>query len=320
MGPQRAVRRVGCRMPKLAILLGLHDGERYLRAQLDSLLAQTWTDWVLIVSDDSTSPRGREILAAFADNVGRDRVQVIAGPRCGAAQNYLQLFQNIPAECRFVALCDQDDAWLPGKLDRAVAALMTIPDGQPAAVFGAREVCDRALGRPKRQGAPKHAPGFRNALVQNVMPGNTIVMNAAAAAICAATARQAAGIVAHDWWVYQIISGAGGHILYDQKICVLYRQHSANLVGAGLGVRAVLRRGLAAIGGCHRQWNSAQLQALTAAVDHLSVENQQVLRRFAALRDATMRDRIRLFAGLGLYRQTRAGQAMLWLQTLMGRI
>lgn len=307
-------------MPALAILLGLHEGERFLRAQLDSLGLQTWTDWCLVVSDDSITPHGRRIVDDFAACVGAARVRVIAGPRRGAAQNYLHLFQHIPSDCRFVALCDQDDVWLPGKLARAVAALQTVPTDLPAAVFAGRAVCSRTLGRPRRPAPPRRAPGFCNALVQNIMPGNTIVMNAPAARLCAVTAARAVGIAAHDWWVYQLVTGAGGNILHDHRLAVLYRQHDRNLVGAGLGPVATVLRAFAGLAGRHRRWNDGHLGALVAVAGHLSPANQQRLARFVALREAPLRARMQLFAGSGLYRQTRAGQAMLWLQTLAGRI
>ena len=161
---------------------------------------------------------------------------------------------------------------------------------------------------------------FCNALVQNVMPGNTIVLNAAAARLCAATATSATGIVAHDWWIYQIVTGAGGVILRDPGVAVLYRQHGANLVGAGLGPRAMAARAAAALMGRHRGWYGAHLRALSSVADRLTPENRRVLAGFAALRGAALVPRIRMFARLGLYRQTRAGQAMLWLQALAGRI
>ncbi len=307
-------------MPEMAILLGLHEGERYLRAQLDSLALQTWTDWRLVVSDDSATPQGRAIVERFAARLGAGRVQVIDGPRQGAAQNYLHLFANLPPGCRHVALCDQDDVWMPGKLARAVAALAAVPQDRPAALFADRAVCDHGLAAPRRARPPARPPGFCNALVQNVMPGNTIVLNAAAARLCAATATSATGIVAHDWWIYQIVTGAGGVILRDPGVAVLYRQHGANLVGAGLGPRAMAARAAAALMGRHRGWYGAHLRALSSIADRLTPENRRVLAGFAALRGAALVPRLRMFARLGLYRQTRAGQAMLWLQALAGRI
>jgi glycosyltransferase involved in cell wall biosynthesis len=307
-------------MPDLAILLGLHEEDRFLGAQLDSLAAQSWTDWMLIASDDGMTRRARTILADFAQRIGPDRVQVLAGPKGGAARNYLLLFQHVPADCRYVALCDQDDVWLPRKLSRAVAVLQATSTDRPAALFGARMVCNQDLGRSRPTAMPRRPPGFRNALVQNIMPGNTIVMNAAAARLCAATAARAGGIVAHDWWVYQLVTGAAGQVLADPEPAVLYRQHDRNLIGAGLGLRAALLRATLALRGRHRQWNGAQLQALSAVSLHFSLENQQVLARFAELRTAPFFTRLRIFAALGLYRQTRAGQAMLWLQTMLGRV
>ena len=45
-------------------------------------------------------------------------------------------------------------------------------------------------------------------------------------------------VVAHDWWAYQLVSGAGGTVIYDPEPLVAYRQHSGNLIGGNLGLRA----------------------------------------------------------------------------------
>ena len=63
----------------------------------------------------------------------------------------------------------------------------------------------RETGRSPRFRA---APGFGNALVQSIAGGNTMLFNPAAKALLEA-ARPAA-VVAHDWWIYLLVSGAGG--------------------------------------------------------------------------------------------------------------
>ena len=307
-------------MPKVAILLGLCEGQRYLRAQLDSIGRQTLTDWVLVVSDDSATPQGRRIVAEFAKAQAPGRVRIIAGPGRGAARNYLHLIQHIPPDAAFAAFCDQDDVWVRDKLVRAVLALDAVHDGRPAVVFAGRVVCDATLGRQRLAAMPTRPPSFRNALVQNILPGNTLVLNAAAMRLCAITARWAGDIAMHDWWVYQIVTGAGGQVLCDPVPAVLYRQHGANLVGAAQGARSLAVRVVRAIGGRHRRWVGAHLRALTGAADYLTAENRQTLDRFAALRRASLPQRLRRFSGLGLYRQTGAGQGMLWLQMALGRI
>lgn len=307
-------------MPKVAILMGLCEGQDYLRAQLDSIARQAEPDWVLVVSDDSTTPNGRRILMEFAKGMAAGQVRILTGPRRGAAQNYLHLLQNIPPDVGYVAFCDQDDVWVHDKLCRAFAALTDIAEDQPAALYAGRVVCDARLRRQTLLGMPRRPPSFRNALVQNILPGNTLVLNAAAARLCVATSRWAVGIAMHDWWIYQVVTGAGGRILSDPAPAVLYRQHGANAVGAAVGSLALLARLARALGGRHSVWVGAHLSALQGAAAFLTPENRLVLAQFAALRRASLPRRVRQFAGLGLYRQTGTGQGLLWLQMALGRI
>lgn len=308
---------------KVTVLLGLFEGQTYLRAQLDSLAAQSVRNWRLVVSDDSTTPDCTRIAIGFADRTGAGRVRILSGPRMGAARNYLHLLQNIPDNTAFVALCDQDDVWHRDKLARALDMLGTVAADHPAAVFTARTVCGPHLEHRRDTPPPQRPPAFQNALVQNILPGNTIVMNAAAATLCARMASSTAAardIVAHDWWLYQILTGAGASILFDPRPSVLYRQHGANLIGAARGIAAV-RAAVARLQQArHRIWNTAQVAALGDVAAHFSAENQRILSQFAAMRRASLWPRLCAFAGLGLYRQTRTGQAALWLQAVLGRI
>jgi hypothetical protein len=39
-------------------------------------------------------------------------------------------------------------------------------------------------------------------------------------------------VASHDWWVYQLVKGAGGNVYYDPEPTILYRQHAGCLVGS----------------------------------------------------------------------------------------
>ena len=69
------------------ILLALYNGAPYLSEQLDSLVAQSHTDWRLLVSDDASVDAGPGMLRDFAAQQGDDQVRMIAGPTAGASAN-----------------------------------------------------------------------------------------------------------------------------------------------------------------------------------------------------------------------------------------
>ncbi len=105
--------------PLVSVAVATHNGARHLRAQLESILAQTWTNVEIVVSDDGSTDETLEIARAFS--AGR-RVRLVAHrERLGVAGN----FGRAISECRgeYVALSDQDDVWKPEKIETLVGVL-----------------------------------------------------------------------------------------------------------------------------------------------------------------------------------------------------
>ncbi len=310
---------------RCVILLAVHNGARFLPEQLDSFAAQSHRAWDLIASDDGSEDESAAQLAAFADRM-RDRghcVDIVPGPAAGhASANFLTLLSRTDG-ADWVAFADQDDVWLPEKLSAATAMLAGCAPETPTLYCSRTWITGTDLQDPVPSRRFARAFGFRNALVQNIAAGNTIVLNRAAADTArkaAAAALEVARLPAHDWWLYQLITGAGGRILHDDTPRLYYRQHGGNQIGAHRGTRAALVRLRALLSGRFRAWNAENIAALEAAGDLLTEENRAVLRSFAALRGMRFRARLAAFGALGLYRQTRLAQAATWLAVALGRI
>lgn len=303
--------------PKVTVLMALYQGERHLRAQLDSLAAQT-ADWRLVVGDDGSSDAGPQILQDFArDRPGR--VELRPGPRRGAAANFMALLAGLPEAPGHVALADQDDVWQADKLSRALAALE--PCGHHPALYCSRvEICDEALRPLGLSRLPVRPPSFRHALVQNLVQGNTAVLNPAAAALARAAAQGAGEVVMHDWWLYQVVSGAGGRVIHDPEPSLLYRQHGANVVGANDGAGARLASLTRMLQGRHRDWSRANLREMQRLRDRLTPENRRLLDDFAALAGPGAVARLRALRRGAFYRQGHLSQAALWLAAALGRV
>lgn len=309
---------------RLCILLAACNGAAWLPAQLDSVAAQTFHGWDMLAGDDGSADDSAAILRDFADRVrpGGHDVAVIEGPRAGGAAHFLTLLTRAPT-ADWIAFADQDDVWLPEKLARAVERLDTAPPGLPCLYCSRTWVTSAALEHPTLSRPVRRPPGFRNALVQNIASGNTIVLNRAAAdlARCAAPPALAVpNLPAHDWWLYQVVTGAGGRVIHDDRPSLYYRQHPDNQIGANRGALAALARARALLTGGWGEWNAANVAALTAVSGMLTETNRARLERFAALRRMRTLPRLRALAGLGLYRQTRITHAAMWLAALLGRI
>ncbi len=302
----------------IAVLMATYDGAAHLVAQLDSIAGQTLPPRWLVVSDDGSVDATLAIVAGFAAQHADIAVTVLRGPLRGAAANFLHLLAHVPEGAEFAALSDQDDVWLPGKLADGVALL---GDSNLPALLGARTlVCDGNLRGAHPSPLWRRPFGFGHALVQSFAGGNTMMLNRAAIRLAAEAAAEAGQVVMHDWWLYQIVSGAGGRVVFDSRPQLCYRQHGANQIGANRGPMAKLHRLRALLRGDFRRWNGINLRALAASAHRLTPENRAVLHGFAQLRDLPLWPRIAQFRRLGLYRQGPAGTVSLWLAVALGRL
>ncbi|WJS84578.1 glycosyltransferase [Paracoccus sp. TOH] len=305
--------------PPITIALACYNGARFLRAQLDSIAAQSVTNWRLLVSDDGSTDGSRQILGEFAASRPQGQVEVIEGPRRGSTQNFLHLTARADPG-GWLAYADQDDLWHPGRLALGAAFLA---ERKGAAIWAARTtVCDEAL--IPIAPAP-HFPGpfgFRNALVQSALPGNTILANAEALRIlqAATPAAQAADVHAHDWWAYQALSGAGAAIRRDSAQVLLYRQHPGNLMGRNDTARAKAGRASMLMDGSFAGWLRRNQRALEPVAHLFLPENRELLRRFGQMLQASGPEALVQILRMRLYRQSRSGSVALLGAALAGRL
>ena len=290
-------------MPSLAILLCTYNGARFLPAQLASLATQSFTDWRLFVSDDGSGDDTLAIVADHKDRLGVAPVDVRNGPRQGFVKNFLSLACDPALAFDYYAFCDQDDVWEPEKLARAVERLSSRPPDVPAMYCSRTMLIDqegRTLGYSR---AYRRKPSFRNALVQSLASGNTIVLNEAARRllmVCGSDAK----VPSHDWWSYLLISSAGGEVYYDQVPQVQYRMHGENVIGTNTGLRNRIRRLYMLSRGRFARWSEMHVAALAPFRSHMTPENRALFDLFRASRRRGFFGRQIGFLHSGVYRQT----------------
>ena len=305
---------------EVCILLGLCQGAEYLEAQLNSYLAQTYQDWSLIASDDGSTDGSPDIVEQFARTCPEHRIECHPGPARGFVRNFLSLLQRVPRDARFAALSDQDDVWFPDKLARAVHALSQLPSEQPGLYCARTLICDARLNPLGPSPLFRSPPSFRNALVQSIGSGNTMVLNRRALDLAAQLAERVPDPVAHDWWLYQVITGHGGTVLRDEDPVLLYRQHGRNLIGANLAARQRLSRLQALLGGRFREWMETNLAALEGISSEFTPDARAVLAQFRAARQGPLPTRLRALRACGVYRQGRLGNIALRLACILNRL
>lgn len=303
----------------VAILLSAFNGEKYIAEQLDSIIGQTHKNWILHVSDDGSEDGTCDIVRDYISLDTSGSIHLHEGPRKGFAQNFLSLVRRDDIVADYYVFCDQDDVWLPGKLERALACCAKGDPYQPFLYCSRTRLIDEQ-GRPIGFSSLFDRPvGFGNALVQSLAGANTMLFNNAARNVL----RQvplAANIVSHDWLAYMLVSGCGGTVFYDSQPFIDYRQHQANLVGASAGLFNRLRRFARMLGGTFHYWNESNIVILKQLEHTLTAENREVLSRFSAARKARGCKAVSLLGQSGVYRQSRLEDWAMKMAAVIGRI
>ena len=102
-------------MPLVSVILNVRNGAAFLHEALDSVLAQTFADWELIVWDDRSTDTSAQIVAGYSDHRIRYHLAPEETP-LGKARD-LAIRQ---ATGEWLAFIDQDDLWLPDKLEKQI--------------------------------------------------------------------------------------------------------------------------------------------------------------------------------------------------------
>lgn len=306
--------------PQILILLAVYNGAAHLAQQLDSYLDQTDTDWALLASDDNSLDDSRTILRDFAQRAEGHDITVITGPNRGAVGNFFHLLSLVPEGTELVALSDQDDVWHPGKLARARAALAQFPPDTPALYCAGSIICAADLTPIRRSPTFHRPPHFRNALVQSVGGGNTMMLNRAAIDLVRLAVAEARDAAVHDWWLYQIITACGGQVFRDPEPVLDYRQHAGNVIGANTTLRGQIYRMLFIMGRRFADWNDINLRGLHATRHRFTPEAKTVLDAYSAARSGPWLARLRALRASGVYRQHRKGTIALYIACLLGRL
>jgi glycosyltransferase involved in cell wall biosynthesis len=213
---------------RIVVLMSTYNGERFIEEQVRSILEQLPADGLLMIRDDGSGDSTVSRIEAFSD----PRIRLVCGNNIGFARSFLTLLAAAPPNAEMVMFSDQDDVWLPEKIERARRHLEPLT-AQPGLYCSAQLLVNVAL-RPLQVTPPwPRGPSFSSALSENIVTGCTAALNQPAVALL-----QSAGVPEsvhfHDWWLYLVVS-AFGSVVVDNHPTLLYRQHGANVIGHGAG-------------------------------------------------------------------------------------
>jgi glycosyltransferase involved in cell wall biosynthesis len=220
---------------RISVAMATYNGARYLNEQLDSLAAQRILPFELVVCDDGSSDATLAIVEEFA-TLAPFPVRLHRNPaNLGFTENFFQTARMCSGD--WIAFCDQDDVWLPNRLEAVERAVEK--QGDVTLVVQNAFLCDARLSHkgqlfPAALKPGRYGPGeqfgfwvwlgflqtFRADLLReldtsdlprNYFPGHDRI--------------------SHDKWTCLIANAIGGVLVLDEP-AALYRRHDAALTGS----------------------------------------------------------------------------------------
>ena len=213
----------------ISVALAVYNGEPYLYKQLESIVRQELLPIEIIIVDDGSSDNSENIIRSFD----------FGSIKCKYYKNDINLgpianFKKAIGLCAgdFIALCDQDDIWLPVKLKRSYEAMATKDQSKPVVCFSDVSLIEsddtliaHSIYDDMWQIKPENYP-FKLILIDNVVIGCTALINRKMQT--ALSKMPTGGILMHDHWA-ALIGYSFGEYSFIKEPLMLYRSHPASV-------------------------------------------------------------------------------------------
>lgn len=285
---------------KVNILMSTYNGQQFLAEQIRSIQDQSYTDWTLFIRDDGSSDNTKEILKDFERQ--DSRIHLIDSDKSdnlGVIKSFHKLVNHDRADYYFFS--DQDDVWLPNKLELSLKEAQNYPVDLPLMVYMDLKVVNQDLEIMTESMVKSQSHHANTELVQelteNTVTGGVAMINHALAEMW----QETDDILMHDWYLALLASAFGNLVFIDQP-GELYRQHSDNVLGA----RTLSKR--------FKKWirphilfavywdliKNSQKQARHLLQMPLSQSNRELIEAFVTIMDKPMLERFRILRKYGL--------------------
>ncbi|HFU3697982.1 glycosyltransferase family 2 protein [Streptococcus suis] len=285
---------------KVNILMSTYNGQQFLAEQIRSIQDQSYTDWTLFIRDDGSSDNTKEILKDFERQ--DSRIHLIDNDKSdnlGVIKSFHKLVNHDRADYYFFS--DQDDVWLPNKLELSLKETKNYLADLPLMVYMDLKVVNQDLEIMTESMVKSQSHHANTELVQelteNTVTGGVAMINHALAEMW----QETDDILMHDWYLALLASAFGNLVFIDQP-GELYRQHSDNVLGA----RTLSKR--------FKKWirphilfavywdliKNSQKQARHLLQMPLSQSNRELIEAFVTIMDKPMLERFRILRKYGL--------------------
>lgn len=301
-------------LPTVAILMCTYNGEKFLKAQIESIQNQTFKNWALYISDDGSKDKTIEIIHSFKKTLGKKLI-LLKGPQKGYVENFIFITKHVSAHYYFWS--DQDDVWRPKKIERALFWLQKQSPLIPNLYCGRSYLSDSHNKIFGLSPLFKKPLSFKNAIIQNIGSGNTMAFNKPLKDLLVGL-NSLGYIVTHDWLLYQITTAFHGNLFYDPIPYINYRQHSNNAIGMSVGLKSTYQHFILILSGRLKERNSNNFVTLSS-LNNMPQSSKAILDQLIAARKKSTFAQLKIYLKLGIYRQSFSGQIGLYFSILFAK-
>ena len=221
---------------KVGIMLATYNGEKYISEQIDSIIRQTYQNWIIFISDDGSTDNTMKIVNEYKKKYP-DKIVILTNENkfSNAKLNFANLFENVN-NMDYYMFCDQDDVFEENKI---MDLLKVVKNEEKQNKIPILAYCDskivdsnlNTISESLVEYGNKHLPDMnlmKHVLVENYFPGCAVLFNK--------ELKEKTGTIykeceMHDWWL-TLTSALSGKIIFVNEKLHLYRQHGNNTVGA----------------------------------------------------------------------------------------
>lgn len=277
-------------MKHICIIMAVYNGETYLAEQIDSILQNSYQNFTLHIFNDNSGDRSRQIIEDYAEKHPGKIYGHHHTENHGVVRNFLEGTSVMDAD--YYMFCDQDDIWLPDKIQQSLQSMEQLEakfPHQPCVIFGDARVVNQDLQEiapsfQKQSGYHTQSLDPAHILMENKLIGCTMLFNKATQQKIETVPPE---VRMHDWWI-ALIGSVFGQIAYLDKPLLLYRQHGKNVVG-NTSFTAYIRNRISHLGTQRKALYATCQQAdafLQIYRQQLSPDMIQLIQCFATLPEA----------------------------------
>lgn len=211
---------------KVAILMAVYNGEKYISAQIESILKQTYQNFDLIIRDDGSKDQTvRIIQTIITENPQRNIILLRNKSNVhGQLQNFSYLFDYAKNSYNFIMFSDQDDIWKENKVELSINAIKS-NNTKPTLIY--TNYLNWNMEKNTRNVAyiqERHYT-FERLFVQNWTMGCTYILNKK---MIDKIDHIPHGVENHDYWI-ALVAALDSNIMYLPQVTMIHRLHNNNV-------------------------------------------------------------------------------------------